>query len=294
MKRLHHYKTSFANMIEKIYIPTVCRPKKQITFNNLPKELQERVVFVVQEWERDQYNYDAEYMVLPPEIKLGSHNTLSNTRKLIYESGKNQRYAMLDDDLLFKRRNSKYWNGVSNMEKSQKFCDEQDILEMFETFDSWLDNGITFCGCSQQNNPPFSHKYEDNRSMSSCYWFNGQDWSEHIDDMYLTDVRVAEDLLLILGLLSRGYRNRVSNEFLFSNQSIASKKEESVLWDNTKFDEVHEDHKFVEKVFPKYFKIIYDEDKKRAPGGFRDMGKLSIKWTQAYKDSQLNTLETFF
>jgi hypothetical protein len=232
-------------------------------------------------------------MILPPEIKLGSYNTLSHTRKLIYEAGKNQRYAMLDDDLHFKRRNSKYWNDVSNMDMSSKVCSDEDVIEMFETFDLWLDDGVTFCGCAQQNNPPFHNPYEDNRSMSSCYWFNGKDWAEHIDDMYLTDVKVAEDVLLILGLLSRGYRNRVSNEFIFSNQSIASKKEESVLWDNTEFEEVHEDHKFVEKVFPKYFKIVYNDNNEREEGGFRDFGKLSIKWSQAYKDSQLNTLDEF-
>ena len=71
-------------MIEKIYIPTACRVNNQVTYNNLPKELQEKVVFVVQEWERDQYQYDAEYIVLPPEIKIGAKNALSRTRKIIY------------------------------------------------------------------------------------------------------------------------------------------------------------------------------------------------------------------
>lgn len=95
-------------MINKIYIPTVCRVDNQITYNNLPKELQKKVVFVVQEWERNQYKFDAEYFVLPSDITIGSKNTLARTRKIIYEMGKEQRYAMLDDDLQFKRRNSKY------------------------------------------------------------------------------------------------------------------------------------------------------------------------------------------
>lgn len=284
-------------MIEKIFIPTVCRPDRQITYSYLPDELKKRVVFVVQEWEREKYTYDAEYLVLPPEIKLGSHNTLSHTREIIYKAGQNMKYAMLDDDLHFKRRNAKYWTGESNMEKSSKLCDDSDVLEMFETFDKWLDDGITFCGCAQQNNPPFSKPYEDNRSLSSCYWFNGKDWAKHIDDMGLTDVKVGEDVLMILGLLSRGYRNRVSNEFIFANQSIASKKEESVLWDSAKFEEVHEDHKIIEKRFPKYFKIVYNDNDERAEGGFRDFGKLSIKWSQAYKDFKLNntnnTLDEF-
>jgi len=280
-------------MIEKIYINTVCRPKNQITYNNLPRELQKRVVFVVQEWERDQYDYDAEYLVLPPDISIKNKNALSRTRKVIFEKAKNERYALLDDDLHFKRRNSKYWNGISNMDMSSKVCSDEDVLEMFETFDSWLSNGVTFCGCAQQNNPPFSNPYEDNRSLSSCFWINGYDWKDKIEEMRLDEVKVAQDVLMIIGLLSRGFRNRVSNEFIFANQSLASKKEKSIQWDETMFDEVHENHKFIQSMYPKYFKILYDSDGNRIPGGFRDMGKISIKWSQAYKDSQLNTLDDF-
>lgn len=280
-------------MIERIYIPTVCRVDNQITYHNLPKELQKRVIFVVQEWERDQYHYDAEYMVLPPEITLGSHNTLAHTRKLIYEDGKNSRYAMLDDDLHFKRRNSKYWNGISNMEKSTRICSDDDVLEMFELFDNWLDNGITFCGCWQQNNPPSNHLFEDNRSMTATYWINGYDWAKHIDNMYLTNVKVAEDILLILGLLSRGYRNRISNEFIVSYKN-ATKKNDSVLWDSTEFEEVHKDHKFIEKMFPRYYKILYDENNERIPGGYQNFGKTKIQWTKAYKESQIPKLDKFF
>ena len=43
-------------MIEKIFIPTVNRVDNQITYNHLPKELQKKVIFVVQEWEKDKYS----------------------------------------------------------------------------------------------------------------------------------------------------------------------------------------------------------------------------------------------
>ena len=59
------------------------------------------------------------------------------------------------------------------------------------------------------------------------------------------------------------------------------------------FDEVHENHKLIQSMYPDYFKILYDSEGKRIPGGFRDMGKLSIQWSKAYKDSQLNTLNEF-
>jgi hypothetical protein len=280
-------------MINKIYIPTVCRVDNQITYNNLPKELQKKVVFVVQEWERNQYKIDAEYFVLPSDITIGSKNALARTRKIIYEMGKEQRYAMLDDDLQFKRRNSKYWSEISNMERSSRACNDADIIEMFELFDNWLDNGVTFCGCAQQNNPPMSNSYENNRSMSSCYWINGYDWYSHLEDLRVDEVRVAGDVLLILGLLTRGYSNRVSNEFIFSNHSTSSNSVKSVLWDQTEFDEAHENHKLIAEIYPKYYKILYDENGERIKGGFRNYGKTSIKWTQAYKDYQKNDLTKF-
>lgn len=286
-------------MIDKIYIPTVRRIDDQETYNNLPKELQKKVVFVIQDWEKDQYKYDNEYLILPPDITLGSKNALSRTRKIIYQTAKTERYAMLDDDIKFFRRNSKWWTGtgsgssyvrgVSNMEKSSQVCSQDDVLEMFETFDSWLDDGVTFTGCTQQSIPPRNYQYVDNHSMSSCYWINGYDWADKIEEMRLDEVKVAQDVLLILGLLSRGYKNRVSNEFCFSNKSL-NKSAKSVHWDQTEFDEVHENHKLIAEMYPKYFNILYDENGERVKGGFRDYGKTSVKWSQAYKDSQVNTL----
>ena len=52
----------------KIYIPTVNRPDNQITYEALPDELKSNVTLVVQKWERDKYNYDCNYLVLPDEI----------------------------------------------------------------------------------------------------------------------------------------------------------------------------------------------------------------------------------
>ena len=276
-------------MIEKIFIPTVCRADRQITYNCLPKELQSKVVFVVQEWERDQYEYDAEYLVLPKEITLDSKNPLSNTRRLIYDAGKNIQYCMFDDDLTFVRRNTKYWTGNSNMEKSIRKCNEDDVREMFDVMQNWLDDGFTVCGCGSRSTPPNTKQYNDNSSVCGTYWFNGTHFANDLDDMHLTKVRTAEDDLLLLGLLTRGYTSRRSGEFLFDNQSVASVKEKSAIWDNLAFDRVHSDHKFIESLYPKYFKILYDENSKRVPGGYRNFGKRSIRWNQAYKDSQRNS-----
>ena len=142
-------------MIDKIFIPTVCRAENQITYDALPPELKEKVVFVVQAWERDQYKYDNEYLVLPEWLTLDSKNPISNTRQIIYEAGVDCKYAMLDDDLIFRRRNHKYWTGESNMEKSQRVCTEDDVREMFQRFDEWTDlPDVSFVGPGHLQHPP--------------------------------------------------------------------------------------------------------------------------------------------
>jgi len=278
-------------MIEKIYIPTLHRVDNQIAYNALPDKLKEKVVFVVQAWERDQYKYPTEYLVLPDYITPDHPRAIAHTRKCIYEAGRDKQYVMLDDDITFKRRNAKYWAGESTMEKSARIATEEDVLEMFELFDSWLEeDGVTFCGPGFSENPPGNKSYTTNSSMSSAYWIDGRDFSHVLDEFPLTDVKVAEDVVFILSLLTRGYSNRVSVEFCMLNTSV-NKKMDSVVWDDQTKESVLRDHKTIEKLFPDLFTIRYEEDGSRVGGGFRDFGKSKIHWSKAYKQSQSNTLE---
>ena len=87
----------------RIYIPTYGRAETetQYTLNALPKELLSNTVLVVQERERDRYEYSkARYIVLPSNIK-----TIAPTRQWIMQVHNVQRHGpklvMLDDDLPF-------------------------------------------------------------------------------------------------------------------------------------------------------------------------------------------------
>lgn len=281
-------------MIEKIFIPTINRINNQITYNALPDQLKKKVVFVVQAWEREKYNFDAEYMILPNYITLEHPRAISETRKLIYEAGKNIRYALLDDDISFNRRNSKYWNGTSNMEKSRRGCNESDILEMFDLFSGWLDEiDVTVCGCGHVENPPGGTEYSSNTSLGSQYWINGPDFADILSDLKLTEVKVGEDIVFILSLLTRGYGNRVSQEFCFSNNSV-HKKLHSDIWDKQTVEQTQKDHQTIAKMFPGIFKILYDTSGNRLEGGFRNFGKWHCQWSKAYKSSKISTLEKLY
>ena len=65
-------------MIEKIYIPTFKRVNSQTALSKIPDRYKDRVILVVQEQERNQYNYDVEYYV------VGNNIGLSKTKELIY------------------------------------------------------------------------------------------------------------------------------------------------------------------------------------------------------------------
>lgn len=275
------------NMIEKIYIPTVHRVDNQIAFNSLPDELKKITVLVVQAWERPQYKYDCEYLVLPDtdEYHYSNYYCLPKTRLKIYQSGRNMKYAVLDDDIVFGRRNSKYFGQPSNMEKSKRISNFDDIIEMFSLFDSWLDiPDVTVCGCSHVQFPPGRKLYSTNASLGGALWINGKHFSNMLDSFNLVDVRVGEDVNFLLTLLTNGYGNRVSQEFIFFNHSVLqSKILKSAVWDNQSFEKTHNDHKILEKKFPNIFKILYDSSGGRVSGGFRDYGKTKIFWSKAYR-----------
>lgn len=274
-------------MIEKIYIPTVHRAESQIAFNSLPDELKKITVMVVQAWERPQYKYDCEYLILPDteEYHYSNYYCLPKTRLKIYQSGRNMKYVVLDDDIIFGRRNAKYFGKNSNMQTSKRISTHDDIIEMFSLFDSWLDcSDVTVCGCSHVQFPPGKKSYFTNASLGGALWINGKHFSHVLDTFNLIDVRVAEDVNFLLTLLTNGYGNRVSQEFVFFNHSvIQSKKLKSAVWDKQTFEQTHHDHKLMEKKFPNIFKILYDNSGNRVSGGFRDYGKIKISWSKAYK-----------
>jgi hypothetical protein len=282
-------------MIEKIFIPTVNRVDNQTTYEQLSDDLKSRVVFVVQKWEREQYDYDAEYLVLPEWLTTEHPRPVSHTRQIIYEAGVDMKYAMLDDDLIFHRRNAKYWTNESNMEMSKRKCTPEDVQDMFDMYSLWLDEDtVSMTGCGHIEHPPSNNEFKLNSSISSCMWLNGSDFKADLPNMKLTDTRVAQDVVFILSMLTRGYGNKISNEFVFQNQSVHKASMKSDIWDNIQIEKVHEDHKTIEKMFPNFFKILYDDEGERVSGGFRQAGKTQVKWSKAYTFSEQHNLSDFF
>ncbi len=276
-------------MIEKIYIPTVRRAKNQITFNNLPDELKKRVIMVVESGERHLYNYDCEYLEIPEEI-VGKWTQLAETRKLIHKHAGNIKYAMIDDDIVINRRNTKYWTGISNMDRSRRKATKDEISLMYEQVSKWLDEpDIGIVGLSTPDVPPGSKEYHDTTNVNTYCFYDGRMISKVIDEMDITSVRVSEDMLFLYEALSRGINSRKSEEWVFDNRSQVDKnlQDTRIVWKNM-FDETPEDYfqtdehydcmRYIQKKYPHGVKIFEKDGKMK-----------NIKYLKkVYKKSQEN------
>ena len=207
-------------MIDRIYIPTLGRPNEQVTWDNLPTELKEKVWFVIHEKEKDLYDYGAKYLVLDNNIGI------ANVRKeIVYHAGK-IRFCMWDDDVIFYRRNRKYYGDlrINGEYVPDRFYEDgprkgkpiskwkmelEDFQDMFNQFNGWMDNEpkLIHIGHRRTNLPPLGSTH-DNIFFNSMHMIDGNKLSNIIDEIDWTYVQVGEDANFILEYLTRGYTNR--------------------------------------------------------------------------------------
>tara|TARA_B100000579_G_C22833410_1_gene857268 strand:+ start:121 stop:906 length:786 start_codon:yes stop_codon:yes gene_type:complete len=259
-------------MIDKIYIPTLGRVNEQTTYNNLPDKYKDIVIMVVQEHERPLYKYNVEYMVVPDDI--GN----SKTTDLLLRDGCKRKinFCMIDDQVFFKRR---YLNYKDLGLPSKLNFTEKDYDDCFKTMNSWLNEGYINCGLRSCYIPPMNTDYIENGKICAVKFWNGKILSEIINDVEICIERQTEDLTLILQYLLRGYKNRQSNLFLMHKKSY---KSGGCFAAGRTPETTFNAHRRIIKRFPKYIKQTFDKK--------TGMSKLTVKWSQAYKDSQRSKL----
>ena len=286
-------------MIERIYIPTVRRTDNQITFNNLPEELKKRVIMVVEPGERHLYNYECEYLLVPEKL-VGTWTQLAETRLMIHKHAGAIKYAVLDDDVIIKRRNAKYWTGESNMEKSKRSATSDEISDMYENVSKWMDEeSIGVVGLSDGGYPPAASEYEDTKPVYTYLFYDGRMISKVIDEMDIASLRIAEDVLFLFEALSRGINTRKSNEFMYDNRSMVDKDlaESREVWtgmyknkedrpDNYyQSDEHYKSMDYIQKKYPHIIQIFKDDNGKK---------KNRIAWKKLYNSRNTGSLSEFF
>ena len=282
-------------MIEKIYIPTVKRVGNQITYNCLSDSLKKRVVFVVQSWEREQYKYDAEYLVLPEWLTYKHPHAIAETRSIIYQHAKTRKYMMADDDMVIVRRNEKYLGLPSNMEKAKRIATPDDVDYLFENASKILTDNDDACylGVAAES---FAPKPETITKLQAIYqiWFI--DGNKLYDTfcrnqrLLASTMHTSDDTLFNIVMATNGKAGWKMNDFCSRNKSIDKKANiGSVLWDNNKDDEAQQDQRLLAKMYPKYYKI--KDDAKLAYRGL--VLKARFEYKKAYDDANASKLDSF-
>jgi hypothetical protein len=255
-------------MIERIYIPTIRRPKLQVTYENLPAELQQRVIMVIDGSERHLYEYDCEYLELP-EFIVGEYTQLAMTRKYIHEHAGQIKYAMIDDDLDFYTRNMKYFGKKSNMDTAQRNMTHYEFIDFFDLADRWLnEDHIGIVGMSD-GSVPVKKLYEDTKSACGVLFCDGQKISKIIDQID-TSTRVAEDIMFMFTCLTNGINSRRSNLHVYRNGSDRKDyRDIRPVWEGLFAEKMPDDYfqtlehynalMKVKKKFPKFIDI-YEKD----------------------------------
>ena len=262
-------------MIDKIYIPTLGRADRQITYDNLPDFLKKRTVLVIEPREKKLYK-DKPILVLDKD-KQG----IGYARKFIWEHAQGTVHIVADDDLQFKDRNPGYGINITKEEAayswktSKKETMTKDNWKFFEkTTCKWFEEGIGFSGMRLCNYPPtmWHNGYANNTSIFCLYVFsknlpkvNELDWS----------LKLAEDAHLVLQLLRKGHSNRVWDKFCVqSNQFTKGGCSEYRTIDDT-----NRSHNQLMEKHPKYVKFGTPNTK------VGEIQKIKVNWNKAYKDN---------
>jgi hypothetical protein len=252
---------------------------------------------VVEPGERHLYDYPCDYLEIPEKL-VGTWTQLAETRLFIHKHAGAIKYCVADDDIKIRRRNAKYWTGQSNMEKSKRDATAEEMLDMYETVDKWFDeSAIGVVGLSDAGSPPSSKEYEDTKDVYSYVFYDGRMLSEVIDDMDICSLRIAEDVLFLYEVLSRGINTRKSTEWMYDNRSMVQKdlSDTREVWtgmfknvedrpDNYYQSDAHYDAmRYIQSKYPHGVKI------------FEKDGKMKNRkyWKKVYNPKYSDNLENF-
>ena len=197
-------------MIEKIYIPTFRRVDNQTALSKIPSVHKDKVILVIQEQEKHLYKYDVEYLIVDNNIGL------TKTKEIIYRHAGKKRYGMIDDDIIWYRRNSKYYGKDSNMDKSKRECNDKDFDDMLDKINNLMnEDNVISVGHRESGFPPSN--ITKNSFITGAFWIDGEKLSNIIDKVDWNEFYIMQDIAFNFEVLLHGYATRKIGEFCMAH-----------------------------------------------------------------------------
>ena len=272
-------------MIEYIYIPTLGRSDKQVTYNSLPDEWKEKTILVVQKHEEEIYKErcgDEKIFALP-----GNITTIAPTREYIVKMlGGKSYFCMFDDDLKFyKTRMSGETEGPG-----KTLMTDDDFTEMFTQMFTWLQKDVIHCALDLTWNPPDrDNSYKENTRICGNVFYNGFKLPKDIE---WARIPIQEDMDVNLQLLRSGYANRVSNVWRIDPGQTQT---DGGCKQSGRTLELHNmtQHR-LQQLHKPYVKVVSKVAKNSGEWSGEKKLSLRVDWKGAFNSSKVNTLDNFF
>lgn len=250
----------------QIYIPTLARPNKQVTWNSLPESVRERACLLVDWREKDLYK-DYPHIVLPRDCRgIGAVRQWVITRD-------RDKVVMLDDDLVFFRR---------RLDEPTKFeqATSEDVVALFDVVEQSLDDWAMVGVRGREGANVDTEPYLYNVRLLRFLAYRTDILRE--ENIRFDRLPVMEDFDVELSLLERGHPVLCVN-WMVHNQGSSNapggcseyrtmKKQEEAAW------RLRELHPGVVEVVTKQTKTAWNGQERT---------DVRIRWKDAYQRARL-------
>lgn len=255
----------------EIYICSHERATKQITYQSLPPSIRTKTRIVIQPSQLAAYTEalpDAKFCLLVPSV-----TNIAQTRDFLKNMAGQDKFVMLDDDLVFAKRRG---------DDPTKFLDAEpvEIEDLFEDIEHTLDE-YAHVGVSGREgaNRRTENKLTVTRMMRILAYRRDVLQAEGID--YDSPEGELEDFDVTLQLLRLGYPNCVIN-WMVNNQS-GSNTDGGCSTYRTPDSHTRACERLAEKHHP-FVKVVQKETKQAWGGGTRT--DVRIQWKKAYESAE--------
>lgn len=239
--------------------------RNQKTFEQLPIIIKRKVNFVIYEDENEIEGFKKIGKVFLAKCPKGIHHK----RQYVIDNSPEKYIFFMDDDVLFYKK--KKDNKLIRASKSQ-------LLKMFLMLSNWLkDKNIGQVGISFRAFNNFeSESYKEIQQVYSIFGFNKELFKKL--SLRCDNAPFMEDTQITLGLISKGFKNRITYEFAV-NQVAGSKGGCSTYRTSEKQETSAIS---MNKLFPRYTKIINRKPKEKKDK--LHSYDIKIFWSRAYKE----------
>lgn len=187
----------------QIYIPTFGRSRDQVTFHNLPPEVQNRVNLLV-DWKEAALYDDYPHILLPSDVR-----GIGKVRQWAVENSEDK-FVMLDDDLTFATRRDENPTLL-------RPATGPEIYDMFEHLNAELDQYKHVGVASREGANRNVDVWIPNTRMLRILGYSAKTLLR--ENIRFDRIRVMEDFDVALQLLERGYPSQLYNWMTHNQKS---------------------------------------------------------------------------